>query len=131
MKTLAFVFGLCITAVAVVGILVPASLVWLAQRFATPGAFYGLAAVRIAFGLLLISVASASRAPKGLRVLGYVIAILGVTTALTGLTAIGPARAAIDGWMHQSPAVLRLTGGLILALGGFIAYACEPTRRAA
>ena len=66
MKTLAFVFGLSITAVAVVGILVPASLVWLAQRFATP-APYGLAAVRIAFGLLLISVAPASRAPKGLR----------------------------------------------------------------
>ena len=131
MKTLAFVFGLCITAVAVVGILVPASLVWLARRFTTPGAFYGLAAVRIAFGLLLVSVAPASRAAKGLRVLGYVVVVLGVTTALTGLAAVGLARAAIDGWMHQSPGALRLTGGLILALGGFIAYACAPTRRAA
>lgn len=131
MKALAFLFGLCITAIAVVGILVPDSLVWLAQRFATPSAFYGLAAVRIAFGLLLISVAPASRATKSLRALGYVIVVLGVATALAGLVAIGPARAAIDGWLHQGRGVLRLTGGLLLALGGFIAYACAPPRRAA
>ena len=104
MRTLAFVFGLCISAVGAVGIFVPASLVWIAQHFATSGPFYALAAVRIAFGLILISVAPASRTPKGLRVLGYVIVILGITTALTGLLAIGRARAAIDWWLHQEAA---------------------------
>jgi len=81
-KALAFVFGLCISAVGAVGILAPSGLVWLAQHSATPGAFYVIATVRIAFGLILISVASASRAPKALRVLGYVIVVLGITTAL-------------------------------------------------
>ena len=127
MRTLAFVFGLCISAVGAVGILVPAILVWIAQHFITSGPFYALAAVRIVFGLILISVAPASRAPKGLRVLGYVIVIFGITTALTGLLAIGRARAAIDWWLHQEPGVLRLTSALILALGGFVAYACAPT----
>jgi hypothetical protein len=128
-RTLAFVFGLCISAVGTVGIFVPASLVWIAQHFATSSPFYALAAVRIAFGLILISVAPASRAPKGLRVLGYLIAVLGITTALTGLLAIGRARTAIDWWLHKESGVLRLTSGLILALGGFVAYACAPVQQ--
>jgi hypothetical protein len=130
-KTLAFVFGLCISAVGAVGILAPSSLVWLAQHFVTSGAFYVIATVRIAFGLILISVASASRAPKALRVLGYVILILGITTALTGLVAIGRAQGAIEWWSQQGSGLVRLTGVLLLALGGFVAYACAPARPAA
>jgi len=125
------VFGLCISAVGAVGILAPSSLVWLAQHFVTSGAFYVIATVRIAFGLILISVASASRAPKALRVLGYVILILGITTALTGLVAIGRAQGAIEWWLQQGSGLVRLTGVLLLALGGFVAYACAPARRAA
>jgi hypothetical protein len=130
-KTLAFVFGLCICAVGAIGIVVPWGLVWIAQHFVTSGAFYALAVVRIAFGLILISVAPASRAPRGLRVLGYVIVILAVATALTGLMAVGQARAAIDWWLQQGSGVVRLTGGLIVALGGFVAHACAPTAHAA
>lgn len=52
MKTLAFIFGLCILAVGILGVIAPANLVWLAQRFASPAPFYVLAAVRIAFGLV-------------------------------------------------------------------------------
>jgi hypothetical protein len=130
-KTLAFVLGLCISAVGVGGIFAPSGLVWLAQLFVTSGAFYAIAAVRIAFGLILISVASTSRAPRTLRVLGYVIVILGVTTALTSLVAIGRTRGGIEWWLQQGSGVFRLTGVLVLALGGFVAYACAPTRRAA
>jgi hypothetical protein len=118
--------GIC--AVGTIGIFVPDSLVWIAQRFVTSDPFYGLAAVRIAFGLILISVAPASRAPNGLRVLGYVIVALGITTALTGLLAVAYARAAIDWWLHQESWVLRLTSCLVLALGAFVAYACAPSR---
>jgi hypothetical protein len=129
-KNLAFVFGLCIVTVGAAGVLMPSGLVWIAQHFVTSVAFYIIAAVRVAFGLVLISVASASRAPKALRALGYVILIAGITTALTGLLAMGRARAIIDWWLRQESGVLRLTGVLALALGGFIAYACAPTRRA-
>jgi hypothetical protein len=113
------------------GIVVPASFVWIAQYFATSGAFFALAAVRIVFGLILISVAQTSRAPTGLRILGYVIVILGITTALTGWMETGRARAAIDWWLHQGSGVVRLTSSLVLALGGFVAYACAPAGRAA
>jgi cell division protein FtsW (lipid II flippase) len=130
-KLLAFVFGLCISAVGAVGILAPSSLVWVAKHSVTSGAFYLIATVRIAFGLILISAASASRAPKALRVLGYVILILGITTALIGLMAIGRGRGAIESWLQQGSGVVRLTSVLLLTLGGFVAYACAPSGRAA
>ena len=131
MKTLAFVLGLCISAFGAVSFLAPSGLVWLAQQFVTSGPIVVVAAARVALGLILISVSSTSRAPKALRVLGYVIVILGVATALTGLFAIGQARAAVEWWVGLGSGVVRLTGVLVLALGGFIAYACAPTRRAA
>ena len=130
-RNLAFVVGLCIIAVGGVGILWPSSLVWIAQHSVTSGVFYLIAAVRVVFGLVLISTASASRAPRAVRVLGYVILIAGITTALTGLLAIGRARAIIDWWLQQGLGVFRLTGVLVLALGGFVAYACAPARRVA
>lgn len=126
MKALAFVGGLCIAALGVVGILAPSGLVWIAQQFVTPGALYVVAAVRVAFGLVLISVASASRAPQALRVLGAVIVIAGITTALMPVLGIGRARAIIEWWWQQGSGVVRLTGLPVLALGGFVAYACAP-----
>ena len=119
MKTLAFASGLCIAEVGAVGIVVPASLVWIAQYFVTSGAFVALAAVRIVLGLILISVAPTSRAPTGLRILGYVIVTLGMMET-------GRARTAIDWWWHQGSGIVRLTSSLVLALGSFIAYACAP-----
>jgi len=86
--------------------------------------------VRTALGLILISVSSASRAPTALRILGFVILILGITTALTGLLAIRQAQSAIEWWLQQGSGVGRLTGVLVLALGAFVAYACAPTRPA-
>jgi hypothetical protein len=131
MKNLAFVFGICIATFGVVGILSPSGLIWVAQHSVTSGVFYLIATVRVAFGLVLISVASASRAPKAVRVLGYVILIAGITTALTGLLAIGRAHAIIDWWLQQGSGLVRLTGILVIAFGGFIAYACAPARRTA
>jgi hypothetical protein len=131
MKTLAFVLGLCISAVGVVGLIVPSVFVWLAQHFTTSGSFYIIAVIRIAFGLLLISVASDSRAPKTLRVVGSVIVILGIASVFAGLVAIEWARGAIEWWLQKGPDAFRLTSILILALGSFVAYACAPDRRAA
>jgi len=131
-QTLAFMFGLSIMVVGAVGILAPPGLVWIARHFVASGAFafYLLAMARIAFGLVLISVASASRAPRALRVVGYLIVILGITTGLTGLLEIGRARDSIEWWLQRGPAVARLTGVAILTLGGFVAYSCAPARRA-
>ena len=128
MKTLAFVIGLLIAAVGAVGIIAPSGLVWIAEHSVTSGAFYVIATVRVAFGLVLISAASVSRAPKTLRVLGYLILIAGITTALMGLVAMERTHAIIEWWLRQESGVVRLTGIPLLALGGFVAYACAPAR---
>jgi hypothetical protein len=131
MKNLAFGMALLILAFGVVGVLVPSGLVWVAQHSVTPGVFCVVATVRVAFGLILISVATGSRAPKTLRVLGCLILVAGIAAALTGLLAIERARAIIEWWLQQGPGLMRLTGVLVMALGGFVAYACAPARRAA
>jgi hypothetical protein len=131
MKTLVFVVALLILVVGAVGIVVPSAFVWIAPHFLTSGAFYAIGAVRVAFGLVLISVAAVSRAPKTLRVVGVLVLIAGIATALTGLVAMERARALIEWWLQRGSGALRLTGALVLAIGGFLAYLCAPARRAA
>lgn len=129
LKTVAFVFALLICAFGLFGMVMPTGLTWFAERFTAasdPGPFYLAALFRIVFGLILIAVASSSRVPKALRILGYIIAGLGIATVLVALLAFDQVRESIDWWLHQSPMVLRLTGFLAMALGGFIAYACAP-----
>jgi hypothetical protein len=129
MKILAFVLALFVFGIGVAGIFVPACLVWIAEHSATPSAFYLIGAVRVAFGFLLIWMASASRSPRALRVLGVLILIAGISTAVTGLVAIECARAFIEEWLQLGSGVIRLTSVLLLALGGFVTYACAPARR--
>ncbi len=130
LRALAVVIGSLICAFAAAGIIVPSVLVWIAERSVTPGVYYVIAVVRVAVGLVLISVASASRAPKTLRVLGGVILVAGIATAVTGLAAIERGRAFVDWWLRQGSGMARLTCILLLAVGGFVAYACAPSRRA-
>jgi uncharacterized membrane protein len=130
-KNVALVVGLLMLAFGAVGIVEPSALTSLVPYAVTSGAFYVFGAVRVALGLVLISVASRSRAPRALRIVGYFILVAGIATALTGLVAIERARAIIDWWLQQGSPLLRLTAAVVAALGGLIAYACAPGRRAA
>jgi hypothetical protein len=98
LKTLAFVIGLCIVVVGVVGVLVPSKLVWMGQRFATPRDWYAIGAVRVAFGLLLISVAKTSRMPRTLRVVAFIPLLAGVAAVLTPFVGLERARDTVEWW---------------------------------
>jgi uncharacterized membrane protein len=128
MKTLAFVIGLCIIAIGVVGIFVPSELVWIAQHSGTRTALAIVAVVRVALGIVFISAAAGSRTPRTLRILGYVVLVAGFVTVLMALTGVGmeSTRAIIDWWLRQGSSVFRLDGALAVAIGGFIAYTCAP-----
>ncbi len=127
-KIIAFAISLIIIAVGAVGILAPSGVVWLAHRSISPVALYIIAAFRVAFGLLLISVASASRAPNALRVVAFIPLVAGIATPFVGAER---APALIEWWSQQGSGLIRLTGVFLLALGSFVAYACAPSRRAA
>jgi uncharacterized membrane protein YwaF len=130
-KSLAFIAALLIAAFGFVGLVAPAIPVGLAHHAATAGVFYIIAAIRVAFGLLLISVAPSSRAPRTIRILGWIILIAGIITAITGTVAIDQARTMIEWWTQQGTALLRLTGAILMVFGGFIAWACAPARHSA
>jgi hypothetical protein len=130
-KTLAFAIGLCIIAVGAVGIITPSALMWIAQRFGTPAEWYAIGAVRVAFGLLLLSVAKTSRAPQILRVVAFVPLLAGLGALATPSMGVERARATLDWWSHLGSVYIRLSAIPLLALGGLIAYACAPGRRAA
>ena len=128
MMTLAFGIGLCIAVVGVIGALVPAELVWIATHSTSSRVFIVVGAVRIVFGGLLISVSPASRAPQKLRGLGYIILLAGIGTIVTGFSDMERASDIIDWWIQQGPSVIRLTSLVVVALGGFVAWACAPAR---
>jgi len=128
MKWVAFLFGAFILLAGSAGVVAPSILIDVARQFNASGAFYPLAAIRVAFGLILIYVSPLSRVPKALRILGYIIVTLGVTTALAGRFAAGQAEESIDVWSRQTDTVVRLTSLALVALGGFVTYACAPMR---
>ena len=130
MKALAFVAGLGILAVGEIGLLMPSTLVWIAQRFGTPLQWYAIGAVRVAFGVLLLSVAATSRAPRTLRVVAFIPLLAGLGALVTPLVGIERARAILEWWSQLGPGYVRLSALSLLLLGGFIAYACAPARRA-
>jgi archaellum biogenesis protein FlaJ (TadC family) len=126
MKSLAFVVALALLAIGVAGLVVPSSLAWVGRHSVTPAAFYLIAAVRIIFGVALVFAAPASRMPRTIRVLGYVIVIAGLATALVGLVAMDRAREIIESVLQHGSGFVRMVGVLVAAFGGFIAYACGP-----
>jgi hypothetical protein len=127
-KTLAFVIGLLILTVGVIGMVVPSALQWIAGRLESPRAWYALAVIRVLLGVLLLVVAKSSRAPRALRVVAFVPLVAGLAIPLVG---VPWARATVEAWSLQGPGVLRLSAIPVLLLGGFIAYACAPARGAA
>lgn len=130
MKHLAFVIALVLFAMGVAGLVVPSSLLWIGRHSLAPGAFYLIAAIRIVFGVALVVAASGSRAPRVIRLLGYVVVVAGFATAVVGLVAMGRARELIEWGLQHGAGSARVIGVLIAAFGGLIAYACAPVRRA-
>jgi hypothetical protein len=127
-KTLAFVIGVLIFAVGVMGVVLPSGLLLIAGRFVGPFEWYALAVVRILVGTLLLFVAKSSRSPRALGVVAFIPLLAGLAIPFVG---VARARATVEAWSLQGPGVLRLSAVPVLVLGGFIAYACAPAKRAA
>jgi hypothetical protein len=128
MKLVAGAMALIIAAVGVVGVISPWLVLELARSLLAPGALYVVAAVRIIFGIVLVSVASTSRLPKTIRVLGIVIIAAGVLTPFFG---VERSQAVFDWWSSQSVLFMRAWSGLAVICGLFVIYALTPRRQAA
>jgi len=128
MRIAALLVGVFTVAVGLVGLVSPASVTAARQLyFATPTGLYTAAAVRLAMGLVVILGATASRAPKTLRVLGAVMCMQGLSA-----TILGPehARTVLE-WEAMRPGLLRAGAIVALATGLFMVFAVTTGRRSA
>ena len=128
MVLLALLVGLFIVAIGMGGIAAPHGLLTAVRFVLTPLGLYLVAALRIVFGVVLILAAPSARAPKVLRLLGFIILVAGLTTPFFG---VDRARAMLDWWAARGPAFMRLWAGFAVALGAFVVYAVAPRRHAA
>src|SRR5215470_10573279 len=106
-----------------IGLVAPAELVRIARLFESPFGLYVAAAIRVLIGVALVLAAGGTRAPVVLRVIGVVIAVAGLLTPAVGLDR---ARAILDWWAAQGPAVTRTAGAIAVAFGCLLLYLLAP-----
>ena len=125
MRVLGFLVVAFMLILGVIGLLVPTRLMEMARFTTTPGGVYLAGGVRMAIGAILWMVASQSRFPKILRVLGTLALIGGIGTLILGSQR---AREIADWVTSNGTLVIRTFGLFALAIGGFIAYAISERR---
>jgi hypothetical protein len=117
MKATALFIAAMMVLLGLTGVLWPEGLMQLATYSFSRTGLYVLAAARVVLGGLLFFAAAATRTPKTVRVIGLVIFIAGIATAL-----ISPERADLmKNWFFgRGLDTLRIAACLPLAVGLFI-----------
>jgi len=127
MRWLGLAIGALVILVSALSFAVPDLRLALEESVLTPTGLYAIAVGRIAIGLVFVFAAPASRAPRTLRVLGFIVIIAGLSTPWFG---VARARAVVDWLASVGPWSLRLAAGVGMAIGAFIVYVFRtPTRR--
>ena len=119
MRLAGLVIGILVIVAGAIGVAAPDVLLSVGRSVLTPGGLYAIAALRIGIGLVFVLAASASRAPRVLRVLGVTVIIAGLMTPWFG---VARSLAVMDWWASVGPSLRRLEAGLAIALGGFVVY---------
>ena len=127
MKAIALFIAALLVLFGLTGVLWPEGLMQLATYSFSRTGLYVVAAARVVLGGLLFFAASATRTPKTVRVIGLLILIAGIVTAV-----ISPERADLmkDWLVARGPDTLRIAACIPLAAGLFIAGATLTKSRA-
>ena len=124
-RSVAWLLAAFVVAAGVAAIVAPDTILSLSSLAATQGALLVFAAIRIAIGVVLIMAAPRSRAPRTLQAAGAVLLLAGLLTPLFGVerTKVVLAWEATEG-----PWLIRLSGTIVVALGGLLGVALRPRR---
>jgi hypothetical protein len=117
--------GVVLAVVGVLLVVAPSEVLEFGRSMLSPSVLYIAAVVRIIFGGVLLWVASVSRAPTVLRVLGGVLVIAGVATPFVGVEL---ARVVFDWMLAQGSLFTRAWASAVIALGLLIVYAVITPR---
>jgi hypothetical protein len=123
MRLLALGIGVLIILASAITLAVPDLKLSVERSLMTPVGLDGIAVMRIAIGLVLVLAASASRAPRTVRVLGFTVIVAGLVTPWFG---VERGRAVIELAASAGPVLMRLDAVAGLALGGFLVYVLRP-----
>jgi hypothetical protein len=117
MKAVALFLAALLVLVGLTGILWPEGMMQLAVYSFTRSGLYVASAARIILGALLVLAAPATRTPKTVRVIGLIVLVAGIATALI------PAERALamkDMWLSRGPEPIRIAACFPFAVGIFI-----------
>ena len=128
MRLLGLAIGALVILGSAISFAVPDLRLSLERSVMTPAGFYAIAGLRIAIGLVFMLTAPASRTPRTLRVLGFVVIIAGLMTPWFGVTR---ARAVLNWLASAGPLLMHLDAVVGMAIGGFLVYVFRaPTEQA-
>jgi hypothetical protein len=122
----ALIIGVLVAAIGIFGLAAPEEFVPLIGEAQKRLTIYGIAAVRVAIGVVLLLAAGTSRAPFLLGAIGIVIMLGGFAT----LFMPGPLRQSVERWMADgSLTALRTWCVVALVLGVFVVRSTLPKRK--
>jgi len=123
---LALLIGVLIAGCGVFGLAAPEELAGVIGEVQKRLTVYGVAAVRVAIGVVLLLAAGTSRAPFLLGALGILIVLGG----LIGPFMAAPLRQSVERLLSDgSLMALRTWSGIALATGAFTVWATMPKRK--
>jgi hypothetical protein len=125
MRFVAVLIGVFVMVVGLIGVAAPSALLRAADYATSPIGLYAAAALRVGFGIVLVMVASTTRAPKLIRALGAVAVAAGVLTVVVG---VERARSILAWETAQGTTLIRLVALIPLVVGGLIVFAVSSRR---
>jgi hypothetical protein len=127
LRLCATLFSLALSGLGLLGVVSPSVLLEFARSLLLPPALYGVAGVRVTFGVLLVVVAGGSRMPRLLQVLGVFIVVAGLLTPFAGVL---PFDGPLAWFSTHGLGLFRLLAMLPMIGGIFLAYAINPASHA-
>ncbi len=120
LNALVMLFGALIFAAGAWSFSRPEMRVAFLGRLRAPGALWGIAALRLVMGIVLVSAAAGTRWPAFIEVLGWLAIVSGVIMPFFAGERLGRL---LDWWTSQPPGLIRAWGLVALALGGALVFA--------
>ncbi len=128
MKYLGWLLALFVIAAGAIGVAAPDRVIGLRALAATSLGLMAIAVLSTTMSVVLIMSAPASRAPKVLQACGAVLLLIGMGAPLFG---IDRTRVVVNFATAQGPSLMRAGAAVIVAIGGFLAFALSGQTPAA
>lgn len=128
LRAVAQVFGAVAILASAISFAAPDLRLSFERSLITPAGLYAFAVGRIALGFVFVFAAPASRAPRLVRALGFIVIFAGLMTPVFG---VARALAAIDWMANAGPFLMHIDAVFGITLGAFLLYVFRSPMRQA